>query len=96
MDAVLAGGVLGDLVGAGQLGEVMPGLSGWNPGQAGGGLDADARAGVQAQQPEHPCRFITELLTGLGEHRPHTGGRVAAIQSIQSIQAAGRVGELGR
>ena len=54
VQGVPARGVLGDQVGTGQLGEVPAGLRQPDTGQAGCGGARDVRAGVQAEQPEHP------------------------------------------
>ena len=71
MEGIPAGDVLGDQVSVGQLTQQATGLGLGAAGQAGSGGDADVRAGVNAQQPEHPHGLAGELPNRPGEHRPH-------------------------
>ncbi|WP_407941382.1 hypothetical protein [Nonomuraea cypriaca] len=70
---VLARGVLGEQVGAGQLGQRCPYPRDWDAHQAGGGVDRAAGTGMQpGDQPERPGRrLVREGLVRPGEDRPY-------------------------
>ena len=90
VEGVPAGCVLGDQAVAGQFTKQAAGLGLVDRGKAGGGADADVRAGVEAQQPEHAGRISAELPVGPGEHGMDADGW---ITGIQDVQAAGRVAQ---
>ena len=58
VEGVAAGDLLGDELRGGQLGQRLAGGPGRQAGQGGGGRGRDVRAGMHAQQPEHPCRLV--------------------------------------
>jgi hypothetical protein len=51
-----AGDRLADQICCPELGQRLPGQLRWDSGQAGGGREGDIGAGMNAEQPEHPCR----------------------------------------
>jgi hypothetical protein len=97
VEGVPAGCVLGDQVRVRQLVDQDPGPGRRERGEAGGCGGGDVRAGVQAEQPEHPCRSRTEILVGPGEHHPEAAGGIPGVQGVEAAsfvaQGSGQRGE---
>jgi len=55
------------------------------------------RAGVHAEQPEHPRGRAAQLLAGPGENRAHLHGRVPGVQRVQPASGVAQFrGQRGR
>jgi hypothetical protein len=47
---------------------------------------------VEAQQAEHPCGRLGELVVGPGEHAAHIRGGFAQVEGIEPVPSLGEVG----
>src|SRR5690606_39521982 len=72
---VTAGRVFFQEVSPGELGQQGTDLPRRQPGEAGGGRDADVRAGMDAEEPEQPRRLRLERVVRPREDGPQIAGR---------------------
>jgi hypothetical protein len=85
VEGIAAGGVLGDQVRAGELGQQRPHLRDRDASEAGGGAGREVGAGVEPEQPEQLRRASAEGVVGPGEHRPQVGGGVPGVELVEAV-----------
>ena len=89
--------VLGDQVGAGQLGQHLAGRSWRGGGEAGRDRLRDVGSWVHTQETKHGRRRFGELPVGPRVDGPDIAGRIPRVQGIQppggSAQLGGQLGE---
>ena len=85
---VPAGHVLGEQVGAGQLGQRRAHLSRRHTGEARRGGGGDVRPRVQRKPPEQLRRVRAQPVVRPREHRPHVGGLVVTRERVEAAPTA--------
>ncbi|GAA4260805.1 hypothetical protein GCM10022255_090910 [Dactylosporangium darangshiense] len=94
--AVSAGPRLRDQVSVGELSEHLGGALGGDAGEARRDRRADVVAGLQAEQPEHPCQRRAQHAVRPREHRPHVGHHVGSGERVELLLRAGQLeGDVG-
>ena len=82
-----AGLVFHRKIGPGQFVQCLASVIHWDHSQTRGGWQADIRARVDTEQPEHAGGVLAQVMVRLGEHGAGGGRRVAGVEQVKTAAA---------